>query len=172
MVQTQTTTTKTVGKVVRPSAMARMVDLPISPKHGVEISNALRWKTTTYARRVLEGVIALEKPIKFTRYDQDLGHKPGIGAGRFPQKAAQSFLKLVASVEANAQHKGLNVSNLKIIKLIANKGAIPQTGGRIRRSRKRANLEIEVCEAPMSQKKSAVKSTGAGRGAAAKPVKK
>ncbi len=156
----QTQTTKTVAK-------ARMLDLPISPKHSVEISNALRFKSITHAKRVLQGVIDLEKPVRFTRFDQDLGHKPGIGAGRFPQKAATHFLKLVASVEANALHLGLNTSNLKIVKLVSNKGAVPAGGGRIRRTHKRTNLEIEVCEAAPK----AAKVAGARAGATAAGTK-
>ncbi len=158
---------QTTKKVVR----ACMLDLPISPKHSVEISKALRFRTITYAKKVLEGLVTLEKPIKFTRYDQDLGHKPGIGAGRFPQKAATHFMKLVNSVEANALHLGLNTSNLKIIKLVSNKGACPARAGRIRGTRKRTNLEIEVCEvAPKA--KSAPRAAGVAGAAKSKSAPK
>lgn len=145
------------------TATARILDAAISPKHSVEISNALRFKTTTFAKNLLSDVVALKKPIRFTRYDQDLGHKPGVGAGRYPQKAAAQFLKLIESVEANAQFKGLNVSSLKITKLVANKAAVPQSGGRIRRSHKRTHLEVEVCENIVTKKetKPAVKKESA-----------
>ncbi len=133
------------------TATARILDAAISSKHSVEISNALRFKTTSFAKKFLSEVVALKRPVRFTRYDQDLGHKPGVGAGRYPQKAAAQFLKLIESVEANAQFKGLNVTSLKIIKLVANKAAIPQSGGRIRRAHKRTHLEVEVCESAVKK---------------------
>lgn len=127
-------------------AHAFSLGLPISMKHSVEISNALRYKNTIYAKRFLEEVCVLKRAVPFHRFTQDMGHKKGMAAGRFPQKAAESFLALMKSVEANAQFKGLSVSDLKIIKIVANKASIPATGGRRRRATKRTNLEIVVCE--------------------------
>jgi len=69
-----------------------------------------------------------------------------MAAGRFPQKAAQAILKLIQSVETNAQFKGLNTSTLKITKILANRASIPMTGKRKRTSTKRSSLEIEVKE--------------------------
>jgi len=128
------------------TAVARALDLPISSKHSVEIARNLRFKNTTLAKKILDGVIKVKIPIPYKRHTKDLGHKAGIGAGRYPEKAAREFLKLINSVEANAQLKGLNLSSLKITKLVANKASVPFTGGRQRRATKRAHLEIEVTE--------------------------
>ena len=127
-------------------AKARCLNLPISTKQSVELSRSLRYKNTGWAKEYLEEVILLKKAVPSYRYTKDLGHKPGMSAGRFPQKAAKEFLQLIKSVEANAQFKGLNVNNLKIIKIVANKAAIPQSGGRMRYATKRTHVEIEVRE--------------------------
>ncbi|MDP3640761.1 MAG: 50S ribosomal protein L22 [Nanoarchaeota archaeon] len=126
------------------AAHARALSVSISTKQSVEISHALRYRNTAFAKRYLEEVAALRRAVPFRRYNKDMGHKPGMAAGRYPQKAAQVFLQLVRSVEANAQVLGLDTSNLKITKLLANKASIPVTGGRRHRGTKRTHLEIEV----------------------------
>ena len=135
-------------------AQAKSLNLPISTKHSVEICNSLRYKRTDYAKQFLEEVIGLNRAVPFKRFNRDMGHKAGMAAGRFPQKAAQEFLSLVKSVEANAQFKGLNTSNLKITKILANKASVPATGGRHRSGTKRTNLEVEVKEVMTKDKRS------------------
>ena len=127
-------------------AFAKALNLPVSTKHSIEISNHLRYKKTAFAKSFLEDVIGLKKAVPFKTFNNNVGHKPGMAAGRYPQKAAKEFLSLIKSVEANAQMKGLNSSNLKITKLLANKASEPMTGGRHRRGTKRTHLEIEVKE--------------------------
>ena len=113
-------------------ASAKAVGVPVSTKHSIEISKFLRYKPVSFAKAYLNEVIDLKKAIPFKTFNRDRGHKAGMAAGRFPEKAAKEFLKLLNSAESNAQFKGLNVSNLKIVKLLANKAAIPMTGGRNR----------------------------------------
>ncbi|HLC71237.1 MAG TPA: 50S ribosomal protein L22 [Candidatus Nanoarchaeia archaeon] len=128
------------------SAHASMRNLPISWKHGIEISNTLRYRSTAYAKKFLEDVVALRRPVSFTRFTLDVGHKPGMASGRYPQKAAQEFLKLIKSVEANAQVKGLNTASLKITKLITNRAPKAPSAGRKKHDGKQTHLEIEVQE--------------------------
>ncbi len=129
------------------TALARVLDVDISTKQSVEISRALRYKKTAFARAFLEEVMVLKKAVPFRKFDQDLGHKSGMSGGRFPQKAAAKFLILIKEVEANAQAKGLDTSALKIIKLVANKAAIPHTGSRWHPGTRRTSIEIMVREA-------------------------
>ena len=127
-------------------ASAKATSLSFSTKHSVEIARSLRYKNTSTAKKFLEEVIAKKKAVPFRRFNRDVGHKAGMSAGRYPQKAAHGFLKLINAVEANAQNKGLNTTNLKICKLIANKASIPTTGGRLRTGTKRTHIEIQVKE--------------------------
>ena len=73
-------------------ALAKSMNVPISTKHSVEISNHLRYKTTSYAKQFLTEVVALRSAVPCKRFINDLGHKPGIGPGRYPKKAAAEFL--------------------------------------------------------------------------------
>lgn len=134
-------------------AVAKALNLPISTKHCIEISSFLRYKSTRFAKEYLQNVVTLRKAIPFKKFIRDIGHKAGMSAGRFPRKAAAEFLKLLNSVEANAQSKGLNTSSLKIIKLLANRAAVPMTGGRRRRGTKRTHIEIEVSEVSRKKEK-------------------
>ncbi|MBI2662519.1 50S ribosomal protein L22 [Candidatus Woesearchaeota archaeon] len=137
---------KNKGSAKEHSATARLLSAPISTKQSVEISYHLRYEDLAWAKAFLEEVVAMRKPVPYRRATMDLGHKPGMAGGRFPQKAASHFLQLLKSVEANAQFKGLNTSSLKISKLIANKASIPFSGGRGRHATKRTHIEIEVIE--------------------------
>jgi len=132
-------------------ATAKLLSAPISTKQCVEISYYLRYENVDFAKAFLQDVIAMKKAVPYRWATKDLGHKAGMAAGRFPQKAAGFFLQLLNSVEANAQFKGLNTSNLKITKLIANKASIPSSGGRSRHATKRTHLEIEVAERKASK---------------------
>lgn len=135
------------------SARASANNLPISTKHGIEISRFLRYKSVAEAKKLLEEVIALKRAVPFRRFKRDIGHKAGMAAGRFPKKAAGEFLGLMKAVEANAQFKGLDSSNLKIVKILANKASVPLTGGRHRRGTKRTSLEVEVKELAAKKEK-------------------
>ena len=135
-------------------AIARGLNLPVSTKHCLELSRELRYKTTSYAKKYLEEVMEIRRAVPFRRFTRNVGHKRGMASGRFPQKAAKEMLYLIKSVEANAQVKGLNTSNLKITKLIANRAATPMTGSRRPHGKKRTHLEVEVRERKMPAKES------------------
>ncbi len=147
-------------------AKASSRNLPISTKHSVEISRFLRYKSTSEAKRLLEGVVAKLQAVPFVRFNSDMGHKKGMSAGRYPVKAAACFLRLVNSVEKNAENIGLNTESLKIVKLLANKASTPMTGRRFRGSSKRSHIEIEVKEMEKAKSKKKVSKK------AAAPVKK
>jgi len=128
------------------SAKAFARNVPISWKHGIEISKALRFHSVEYAKRFLGEVITLKRAVPFPSYWRDVGHKAGMSAGRYPQKAAREFLRLLNTVEANAQVKGLNTASLKITKLITNRAPKAPSAGRKRHTAKRSHIEIEVQE--------------------------
>lgn len=121
-------------------------NVPVSTKQCIEICGYLRYKITNEAKRFLESVIAHKAAVPFKKFNKNVGHKPGMAAGRFPQKAAREMLRLVKSVESNAQFKGLNNESLKITKILANRAPNPSTGNRHHHGTKRTHLEIEVME--------------------------
>jgi large subunit ribosomal protein L22 len=121
--------------------------LPISPKKSIEICSLIRGMRVTKAKKILEDAISMKKPIPFTRFNKDVGHKRGIGAGRFPVSTCKEILSLLESAEANAQYKGLNTGTLIIKHISAQKAAGQWHYGRhFRRRMKRCNIEIVVEE--------------------------
>jgi len=121
--------------------------LSISTKQAIEICNFVRNKNIQKMKMFLEGVIKKEKIVPFTRFNKGIGHKPGIGPGRYPIKTAKGILMLLKSVESSAQFKGLNTSNLIIGHIKADKASNTWHYGRKRRRKmKRTNIEIILVE--------------------------
>lgn len=129
--------------------MARAIGMamPISFKQSVEICSFIRKKNVNDAKKMLQNVVEKKSAIPFKRYNWDLGHKKKIGPARYPEKASMEFIKLIENVEANAQFRGLNTSNLIIAHVSAHKaGKAMHFGRKSRRRMKRTNVEIIVEE--------------------------
>src|SRR3989338_4454308 len=106
-------------------------DLPISTKHVIEISKTIKGKSIAKSKQILQDVINKKQAIAFTKFKRNVGHKPGaMAAGRYPQKASREVLKLLNSLEANAENKGLDASSLTITTIIPNRAARPLHAGR------------------------------------------
>ncbi|MFH1649384.1 MAG: 50S ribosomal protein L22 [Candidatus Woesearchaeota archaeon] len=141
-----------------PLAKALGVDMGISTKDSIEICDAIRKKPVARAKKMLEGAMTQDAPIRYNRFSEGASHKPGIGMGRYPVKAATAILKILSSAEANAQVKGLG-KNLVIIHARAQHGTRSMKFGRhSRRISKRTHIEIALGEAkPKKEKKEAPK---------------
>jgi large subunit ribosomal protein L22 len=135
--------------------MARAVGvaLQISTKATIEICNAIRNKKVSRAKTILKNTISMKNPIKYTRFTEGAGHKPGMASGKYPVNASKEILELIEQVEANAQFKGLNTSDLIITHISAQKGGNSWRAGRHRRRKhKRTHLEIIVKETKQENK--------------------
>jgi large subunit ribosomal protein L22 len=140
------------NKELMARAMGR--HLAISTKQSIEICNRIRNKPLRYAKQLLSDAIGMKRPIAYTRFNGDIGHKPGMAAGRYPIKTAQNILGLLKNAEANAQTKGLNTGSLYVIHSNAQKGARPMHQGRQRgTAMKRTHVEIILQERAEEQKK-------------------
>jgi large subunit ribosomal protein L22 len=109
------------------AAKAMGYEMPISFKHAVEICRVLKGKKIEDAKKILEDVIEMRKPIPFKRYKKKVAHKRGLDrwyAGRYPQKAARFILKVLKNLEANAEYKGLELDKLVIVHAQAKKGRV------------------------------------------------
>ena len=143
---------KTKSKVLKKDEKAHFatitaLNIPISTKFSVEIGNFIRNKELKSAKQMLQKVITQKIAVPFNRYNRDLGHKPGIAAGRYPIKASEAILKLLDSLEANAEYKGLDINNLVISEFVANQGSkMWHYGRKRRRQMKRSHLIIKVEE--------------------------
>lgn len=128
-------------------AKAVGVSLPISMKQSREICEFIKHENVQKVKTLLGKVQELELAVPYTRFNKNVGHKPGMAAGRYPVKAATEIRKLVENAEANAQFKGLNVNNLVIVHACAKLAPRPFRFGRQRgRKMRRAHVEIIVKE--------------------------
>jgi large subunit ribosomal protein L22 len=94
-------------------------ELRISPKASVELCRAIKGMKLPEAKKLLERVIEKKQAVAYKRYKKEVPHRRQLTdpwyAGRFPQKAAGSFLHLLDELEANAEYRNLDTERLKII---------------------------------------------------------
>ena len=114
-----------------------MREKKISHKHAREIAHAIKGLTIEKARDYLQSVLEHKRCIPFGRYNNQVGHRsdPGVMSGRYPEKTAGEFIKLLDNLESNAEYKGMDMDRLKIINATAHKGVvlkrfIPRAQGR------------------------------------------
>jgi large subunit ribosomal protein L22 len=135
-------------------AKAVGVGLPVSFKQSYEVAKFIRGKPLTLAKKMLEDVIAMKRPVPITRFNRETGHKHGMAAGRFTVNTCTHILRLLKSAESNAQFKGLSTANLVVRHVAAQQGPGAWRYGRHRRRRaKSAHVEIVVSESKAAQKK-------------------
>jgi large subunit ribosomal protein L22 len=144
--------------------------VPISPKVGVEICNLIRYKSVSQARNLLENAIAMKQPLPFHRYVNGLGHKPGMGPGRYNPTAARHILATINGAAKNAEVKNLG-SELIIIHACSQRAARSFKYGRqSRQKEKRAHIEIVL--APKAVKAGAGEKATSADSAKSKPLAK
>jgi large subunit ribosomal protein L22 len=130
------------------SAKAIGKDLPVSPKLSREICGMIRGMKVDVAIKALEEVIDLRRPVPLKRFNKRVAHKPGIGPGRYPQKAARAILGVVKSASSNAEYKGLSTDGLTIVTISASLGQtvpghMPRAHGRATQwDQQTVNIEV------------------------------
>ena len=94
----------------------------ISHKHSREVAVAIKGMSIEKARDFLNDVIRKKVAVPYRRYNNEVAHRSnvrdGFFAGRFPQKAAKEFLKLLDNLETNAEYKGMDLDRLRIISAV------------------------------------------------------
>ena len=103
---------------------ASLREKTISHKHAREIAVTIKGMSIETARDYLQDVIRLKRAVPFRRYNNEVGHKSdtGVMSGRYPQKAATEFVKLIDNLESNAEYRGMDLDRLKIINATVHKG--------------------------------------------------
>ncbi|HOE52794.1 MAG TPA: 50S ribosomal protein L22 [Methanomassiliicoccales archaeon] len=128
-------------------------ELPISPKFSREICRMVRGKKVDDAIRMLEEVVELRRPVPIRRYNYGVAHKPGIGPGRYPTKAAAAIIKVLESAKSNAEYKGLDTDNMRVRVISAHLGRtipgyMPRAHGRSTAwDQQTVNIEVILEEA-------------------------
>lgn len=102
---------------------ASLREADISPKFSREVCRAIVGLKLNEAKQLMEDVINRKRMIPYRRYRKKRAHKRATkGPGGYPVKIARKMLKLLESLEANAEFKGLSPENIKIIHAAAHKG--------------------------------------------------
>jgi len=102
-------------------------DLRVSPKAAREICREIRGMWLRDARHLLQDVVEKRRPIPYRRHQKEVAHRAGIVgwyAGRYPVKTAQVCLRLIDGLEANAEHKGLDVERLRVVHAAAQRARV------------------------------------------------
>ncbi|MHA1650836.1 MAG: 50S ribosomal protein L22 [Candidatus Helarchaeota archaeon] len=122
------------------TAIASGRDVRCSPKHAREVCNAIKGMMIEDAKSFLDKVLLLQQAIPFKRHKKKQAHRKGLdrfkwAAGRYPVKAAQAVLDVLANAENNAEFKGLDLDRVRIIHAATHRGRkikkyIPRAFGR------------------------------------------
>ena len=127
-------------------------EMPVSPKFALEVAGMIRGMKVDTARQALEDVIDKKRAVPLKRYNKRVSHKPGVGPGRYPVKAAKAILGILDSAASNAEYKGLDVSNMAIATISVARGRtipghMPRAHGRATQwKQETVNLEIIIEE--------------------------
>lgn len=126
-------------KTKRTEAIVNGISLPMSTKVSVAICKFIKGKSIEKATLELGQVVAMKRAIPMKG---EIPHRKGMMSGRYPQKAAGEFIKLLKSLSANAIAN--EIENPVITKAIANNSSRPfGRKGAIRRKRTHVMLAVE-----------------------------
>ncbi|MEM1579659.1 MAG: 50S ribosomal protein L22 [Nitrososphaerota archaeon] len=104
---------------------ASLREIDVSPKFSREVCRAIVGLTIPEAKKLMEDVIAMKKMIPYRRYRKKRAHHAQTrGPGGYPVKIAKHMLKLLESLEANAEFKGLDPDSVIIRYAVAHKGRV------------------------------------------------
>ena len=102
---------------------ASLREVDVSPKWSREVCKAIVGLTIPEAKQLLEEVVAMKRMIPYRRYKKKRAHHAQTrGPGGYPVKVAKHMLKLLDSLEANADFKGFDPDEVVIIHAAAHKG--------------------------------------------------
>ncbi len=115
-----------IGLDKEKTAIASGRELEISHKHAREICQAIKGQLVERAKEYLEEVIAMKRSVPFRRYHKKVGHRSdligSVPSGRYPVKAAKEILKILESLEKNAEEKDLEVDRLFLFHAASHRG--------------------------------------------------
>jgi large subunit ribosomal protein L22 len=130
------------------SAKAFGRELQCSPRHSQNIARTIRGIPVKDAKKILEDIIALKRPIEFMTHRRRMGHKKGMSSGAYPEKASRKILRILEDAENNAEYKGLDPENMIISHISTYKGRgieglMPRAYGRAtNKTEQTTNVEI------------------------------
>ena len=130
------------------TAKAYGYELHCSRKDSTNLAYAMKGMKTEDAKKFLQEIIDMKKPLPAVHHNKKRAHQIGIGPGSYPQKAARYMLKTLENAENNAEYKGFDPENMKIAHISTYggrviRGIMPRAHGRASdKNTKTTNIEI------------------------------
>jgi large subunit ribosomal protein L22 len=127
-------------------------ELHCSRKDSTNLAYAIKGMKTEKAKKYLQEIIDMKRPLPTVFHNRKRSHKKGIGPGSYPKKAARYLLKTLENAENNAEYKGFDLENMKIAHISTysgrvTKGTIPRAHGRASdKNTQTTNIEIIIEE--------------------------
>ncbi len=134
------------------TAKAFGYELHCSRKDSRNIAYAIKGMKVPEGKKYLQEIIDQKRAVPAVFHKQKRAHQKGIGPGSFPQKAAKYLLKILENAENNAEYKGFDPENMKIIHASAYggrvvRGIMPRAQGRATdKNTRTTNVEIIIEE--------------------------
>jgi len=167
------------------TAIASAREIPIKPKHAVNVCRHIKGMRLEQAKTFLEGVVREENAVPFFRHIRTINHRRGkLGPGLYPVKAAGAILKVLEGAESNAEYKGLDpekmfVSHAACMRAPTQQGQMPRAQGRATPwNTHMSHIEIvisereERAEQPKERKPAAKPKSAGAKAGAKKPAAK
>ncbi|MDH7506815.1 MAG: 50S ribosomal protein L22 [Candidatus Thermoplasmatota archaeon] len=106
------------------TAKAFGYELHCSKKDSMNIAYAIKGMKVEKAKKFLQDIIDLKRPLKSVYHKRKIHHQKNIGPGSYPQKAAKYMLKTLENAENNAEYKGFDIEKMKIVHVSAYGGRV------------------------------------------------
>ena len=103
--------------------MAQRYDIDASYKDLCAVCDAIRYLKTDRAFAVIDGIVSLQQPILFHKFNTHMGSRHELGGrkGAYPIKAAKEIRLALLNAIANSRNKGLDEDALYVVHASANK---------------------------------------------------
>jgi large subunit ribosomal protein L22 len=145
------------ARAAKKQAKAIIANANASLKYSTEFCREIKGRPLAKAESFVRDVLEHRRWLPLRAFKKKVAHRKGdaqsgVKAGRFPEKTARVFLKLLESVKANADYKGLDTEKLLLVHAFASQGFARvsfQTKGQIggkRRKKPSVHLEVVVQE--------------------------
>ena len=134
------------------TAKAMLRERHMSNKHSKEVARELKGRTVSEAQDYLQDVIDKTQSVPFKSHNAGAGHRSDIDgwdAGRYPEKAAKDFLKLLENVRNNANEQGFDGEEMVIKHVAPHKvgerpGRNPRAAGATKWNTTLADVELII----------------------------